>query len=282
MQSKGHRAVSILEMAEAVEAHAWADMVVATPPALRRAAGVSVELLGQGCVISATALPGLLFNRAIAVGREVAAIGRAVEHFEERGIGRFLLHLGPAARQPEVSALLRGHGIERYRRAWDKFLRSAAQEPPSIATDLDIRPARRADGEACGRLLAGVFESGEPSADLFAALVDRPRWHVLVACAPGDATRRPVAVAGLFTHGKLGHLAFAATDPAHRRRGAQGALMVHRIRKAAALGCRWLTTETGEPLPGEPNSSHDNMLRCGFRLAQRRDNYAPIGVSWTP
>ena len=190
MQSNMHGAMSLLARAEEVEAHAWADLVVAAPPAARRAAGLSVELLGPGCVISARALPGMFFNRAIAIGREPAAIGRAVQHFQERDIGHFLLLLGPAAHQPEVSALLRGHGIERYRRAWDKFVRSAAQDAPFIATDLEIRPARRADAETCGRLLAGVFATGEPSVTLFAALVDRPRWHVLVACEPGT---RPAA-----------------------------------------------------------------------------------------
>jgi ribosomal protein S18 acetylase RimI-like enzyme len=282
MQSNMDGAMSLLARAEAVEAQAWADLAVAAPPAARRVAGLSVELLGAGCVISARSLPGMLFNRAIAIGREPAAIGRAVRHFQERDIGHFLLQLGPAARLPEVSALLRGHGIERYRRAWDKFVRGAAQDAPSIATDLEIRPARLADAEACGRLLAGVFATGERSVALFAALVDRPRWHVLVACAPGDAARRPVAVAGLFVHGDLGYLAFAATDPGFRRRGAQGALMARRIRNAASLGCRLLTTETGEPLPGQPTSSRDNMLRCGFRIAQRRENFAPAGATWAP
>ncbi len=272
--------MSLLASAEAVEAHAWADLVVAAPPAARRAAGLSVELLGPGCVISARALPCMLFNRAIAIGSEPAAIERAVRHFEERDIDRFLLQLGPAGRQPEVGALLRDHGIERYRRAWDKFVRSAAQDAPAIATDLEIRPARRADADSCGRLLADVFQTGEASVALFAALIDKPRWHVLVACAPGEPTRRPVAVAGLFTHGELAHLAFAATLPAFRRRGAQGALMVRRIREAGALGCRLLTTETGEPLPGEPTSSRDNMVRCGFRIAQRRENFAPAGATW--
>jgi ribosomal protein S18 acetylase RimI-like enzyme len=280
MRSTMHGPMSLLARAEAVEATAWADLIMAAPPAARRAAGLSVEIVGPGCVISARALPGMLFNRAIAIGREPAAIGRAVRHFQERDIRSFLLLLGPAAHHPEVSALLRGHGIERYRRAWDKFVRSAAQDAPSIATDLAIRPTRPADARACGRLLADVFETGEPSVDLFAAVIDRPRWHVLVACAPGDASGRPVAVAGLFTQGDLGYLAFAATDPAFRRRGAQGALMVRRIREAAALGCSMLTTETGQPLPGEPTSSHRNMLRCGFRIAQRRENFAPAGATW--
>ena len=32
-------------------------------------------------------------------------------------------------------------------------------------------------------------------------------------------------------------------------------------------------TETGEAVPGEPNSSYANMLRNGFRVVYSRPNY---------
>ncbi len=43
--------------------------------------------------------------------------------------------------------------------------------------------------------------------------------------------------------------------------------MARRIRDAAALGCRWMITETGEDLPQQPNPSYHNMLRTGFLLS---------------
>ena len=49
--------------------------------------------------------------------------------------------------------------------------------------------------------------------------------------------------------------------------------MSRRIADAVAAGCRDIVTETGEAVPGEPNSSFDNMLRNGFRVVYSRSNY---------
>jgi GNAT superfamily N-acetyltransferase len=265
----------ILRRAEHLEARAWADLALAASPALRRDLGLSVEPIGPARLISSTRLESMLFNRALGLdSSDPGAVRRAVRHFDGRGIDRYMLHLEPEA---EVESELRGYGLERYHRSWDKFLRDATVPPPVIATSLALRRATRADATRCGELVAAVFETGAASAPLWAGVIERPRWHVFVACE-GDY---PVAVGGLFADGDLGYVAFAVTDPAYRGRGAQGALMVRRIREAADLGCRWLTTETGEPVAGEPSPSRNNMLRCGFELALRRGNYVPIGTSWS-
>ncbi len=49
--------------------------------------------------------------------------------------------------------------------------------------------------------------------------------------------------------------------------------MARRIAAAAAAGKRWLFTETGQPQPGEPSPSYNNMRRCGFELAYLRQNH---------
>jgi GNAT superfamily N-acetyltransferase len=82
-----------------------------------------------------------------------------------------------------------------------------------------------------------------------------------------------VAGGALFVKGDVGWLGIASTLPAHRRHGAQGALMARRIRDAVELGCRWVVTETGEDTPEHPNPSYHNMLRTGFVLAYQRPNY---------
>jgi GNAT superfamily N-acetyltransferase len=273
----------LIAMAEAVEVRALADLVHAAPEIVRQQAGLAIEAGGSGCIVSATGLDSVLFNRAVGLsGGELLAVSRALHHYRRRGIVRFLLQLGAAAREGEVAELLRGHGVERYRRAWDLLVRSARQEAPRAATELVIREAKAADAGPCSRILADAFDVDARAAGLFTPLFARPRWHAVVACAPDDPIGAPVAVGLLFVDGEVGTLAFGATRPSYRRRGAQQALMVARIRAAAARGCRWLTTQTGEPLAGEPSSSRNNMLRCGFHVAQRRDNYAPIGASWAP
>ena len=46
------------------------------------------------------------------------------------------------------------------------------------------------------------------------------------------------------------------------------------------IGCALTVTETGVAVAGEPNHSHNNMRRLGFRSVGLRYNYAPEGTTW--
>jgi GNAT superfamily N-acetyltransferase len=74
----------------------------------------------------------------------------------------------------------------------------------------------------------------------------------------------PIGAAGIFADEGVGYLGLAATLPAHRGKGAQSALLGTRIRRAAALGCDVVATETGELRDGLPSNSYRNLLRAGF------------------
>jgi len=74
-------------------------------------------------------------------------------------------------------------------------------------------------------------------------------------------------------HGRHGWLGQAATLPAHRRRGAQSALIAARIRAAAEAGAEVVVTETGEIVDDRPTISYRNILRAGFRAVYLRPNY---------
>jgi GNAT superfamily N-acetyltransferase len=105
-------------------------------------------------------------------------------------------------------------------------------------------------------------------------MLQQTGWH-LYAAFEGDA---PVAMAALYvdeasTGAPVGYVGPAVTLPAHRGRGAQGALIARRIRDAKTLGCTLLVTETAEDRPGRSVPSFRNMQRCGFHLAYRRPNY---------
>jgi|RhiMethySRZTD1v2_1073278.scaffolds.fasta_scaffold41313_3 GNAT superfamily N-acetyltransferase len=266
----------IVKAAERIEALAWADLFDATPE-LRDELGLEVAALDQARVVSGRRLDSLMFNRAIGFASDQPqAVKFAIDHFAKRGIDRYLLHVRTTTHDAEFEALLEQNRIERYRRAWDKFVRGA-EPPPTVATELSIREARPDDAERVARLLASAFDTGENEGRLFVAAIGRKGWHTFVAT---DAEDRPVALGSLFANAELGYLGFAATDPAFRRRGAQGALMVRRIERALELGCRFTITETGEPVPGEKSPSRDNMLRLGFRCAYRRENYVPVGTRW--
>jgi hypothetical protein len=57
-------------------------------------------------------------------------------------------------------------------------------------------------------------------------------------------------------------------------------LIARRLRVAQALGCRFVTAETGLPIADEPNPSLANLRAAGLRTLEVRDNYVFAGTSW--
>ena len=80
---------------------------------------------------------------------------------------------------------------------------------------------------------------------------------------------RAIATGVLSIHAGVAHLAGASTVPAGRRRGAQNALLDHRLRYAAERGCDIALMGA---LPG--SSSQRNAERNGFRIAYTRMKFS--------
>ena len=80
---------------------------------------------------------------------------------------------------------------------------------------------------------------------------------------------RTIATGVLSIHAGVAHLAGASTVPAGRRRGAQNALLDHRLRYAAERGCDIALMGA---LPG--SSSQRNAERNGFRIAYTRIKFS--------
>jgi hypothetical protein len=76
---------------------------------------------------------------------------------------------------------------------------------------------------------------------------------------------RPIATGALTISNGVAHLAGASTVPEERKRGAQLALLEHRLRHAASAGCDLAVMGA---LPG--SASQRNAERHGFRIAYTR------------
>jgi hypothetical protein len=257
---------------EAIERDAWLDLFASAPAAWAAGAGLRHERLGAADLLVLKAAPIGQFNRLVGLGVEApaseAVLDAALAGFAAAGIEGFFVQLSPGAQPAALPDWLAARGLAPYRRAWAKFWRDAAP-PPAIPTALaiaEVGPDRAADFA-----LAACEGFGMPAAmrPWTAALVGRPGWRAYVAY--DGAT--PAGAGALYCRGGAAWLGVAATIPAYRRRGVQGALMSRRIADAVAAGCRDIVTETGEAVPGEPNSSFDNMLRNGFRVVYSRPNY---------
>jgi hypothetical protein len=280
LRSTSYDDAALARMAEHIECRAWMNMVSGAPGWLRDATGVAIEEFGGAVMIAARRLRSLLFNRVIGLGEGLPARDEHVEavmaRYWELGVERYWVHAGPHARPARLGRLLQEHGLELYQRSWVKMMRPALRAA-KVQSDLIARAAETSDAAIVASIVGPAFDLPQCGAELFAALIGRRNWRVYVAISNGV----PISAAGLFMEGDVGYLAFAATRPEFRRRGAQRLLTQVRIDAAADAGCHWVATETGFPLTAdEPNPSYQNMLWAGFRPVAIRDNYAPPGTAW--
>jgi len=244
---------------------------------LQRALGISAQHVGPALVLRCRAVPSLLLNRVLGLDATADAdlIDSVLARFRAQGLERFLLHVPADPACDSVRELLVARGLEPYPRRWVRFVRgSAPLELP--ASELAVTPLTDEHALEAARVLAPAFDLSPEAEPLLAAAVGLPGWH----CYQVRIDGRMAGVGVLRVLGSEGHLAMAATAPEHRGRGVQRLLMTTRIQRAVELGCRTLVTETGEAVDGQPNSSFNNMLRCGFEPSGTLENWVPHGVTW--
>jgi hypothetical protein len=257
---------------EGIERDACRDIFASAPAVWASRAGLRHERLGSADLLLLRTVPVGHFNRLVGLGVETPAseevLDMALARFAAAGVEGFFVHLTPGAQPTALPRWLAARGLVRHRRPWAKLWRDDSP-PPAIPTTLriaEVGPDRAADFALAACEGLGLSPALRPWR---AALVGRPGWRTYVAY---DGTV-PAASGALYCRDGLAWLGVGATIPAYRRRGVQGALISRRIADAIAGGCRDIVTETGEAVPGEPNSSYANMLRNGFRVVYSRSNY---------
>jgi GNAT superfamily N-acetyltransferase len=248
--------------------------------ATRSALGMAQARIGGGEVtVMAHDPTGGFWNRTIGLGVTEPFTASVLEEVCDfvRGHGGplTLFQLSPHADPAGGEDLLRNAGATPGS-TWVKFA-GDTRERPDVPTDLRIDLLAPEHGEAYAHVMCVGF--GMPlDSPLPAWFAKAPAWRdagfTTYGAWDGDEL---VAAATLLTFDGVGSLCGAATLPSHRGRGAQGALMVRRIRDAAAAGCTIVVTETGAETPEEPNPSLHNMRRMGLTELYERRNWV-----WRP
>jgi GNAT superfamily N-acetyltransferase len=267
-------------LAEGIEQAAWRDAMKAAPSWVLTACGIHAADIGDALVLVSCDSQSMLFNRVIGLGEQAPAtdelITRIMDRYWQLGARHYLVHSGAYARPVRLGRKLQQHGLTAYRRSWVKLIRPAVAAPRP-ETRVTVRDARVEDAAHVASIVGPAFDLTQAEAEIFAHLIERPRWRIFVAELEGEIA----SVGGLFIDGRIGYLAYTATRPSMRRNGAQRALLHARIQSAAAAGCDYIATETGFPMTAdEPSPSYHNMLWSGFRPLSIRDNYAPAGTRW--
>jgi hypothetical protein len=241
------------------------------PAALVAELGLRCEPVDGGTAFIAARFPHPTVNRVTGFGLDQpldeATLDRTIALYPHRV---FSIQPSPMARPRQLAGWLaaRGFAVDFH---WLIWAREAEAPPAESATDLELRRLGPEHAAEFAALVCTTYANPVRLAPLHAAGVGRPRWHHWGAFEDG----RLVAAGILYVRGEVGRLFTAGTLPTHRGRGAQGALLVRRMREARALGCRWVTAETADDLPDKPNPSVHNLVRLGWRLLHRRPAWMP-------
>jgi GNAT superfamily N-acetyltransferase len=243
---------------ERAEAEAFGDVYEAAGwPLLRIAGAVCCASSGVG---------SFMFNRAIALGLERtpsdAELDEIDAFFRAAGV-RYSVSIPPGC-APDLEPRLRDRGFDDGY-AWMKFSRGV-ETAPGRETSLEIEETR--DADAFAHVVTAAFDFPPDVAGSLAIVAGRPGWHLFLAREGGE----PAGAGALFLHKGAGWLGVGGTVPAHRGKGAQGALLAARIERARELGATIVVTETGERVEGRPSNSYRNILRAGFAEAYLRPN----------
>jgi len=258
-----------MHRAEQVELAGWAEVWAAAPPDLAARHGIEATTIGGALCTAIGEQPSTMLNRVVGLGLDAPATDddvEAIQSFFARHDQPFYVSLNPKAKPSDLPARLERRGFTTAY-AWMKFMRGP-EPPPPIETALRVDVAGPREGADFGDVVAAGYGL-EPFVAAWLTELPKTSWHCYLAY-DGD---EPAGAAALYVDERTGYLGFAATRPEHRRKGAQSALLVTRIRDAVEAGCTTRVTETGERIPLKPSDSYRNIVRFGFEEAYLRPNY---------
>lgn len=261
----------VLLAMERVEVAGWEDLYRAAPADVRDAYGIRMRQTPFATLLVAPALDVLAFNRATGLGINTPTDRRALDWIDEvftaARVPRYFVPVAPVAEPPALPTWLCRVGLRPYNR-WAKLVRGV-EDPPEATTGLHIAAIGDDHGAAFAGIVSESFAWPEWVGRWIAGTIGRDGWRHYMAFDDD----RPVATAAFYHDGPHAWLAWAATLPSHRGRGAHAALLARRILDARDCGCTLLTMETAEHTLTRPSTSHRNVIRAGFRTAYLRPNF---------
>jgi GNAT superfamily N-acetyltransferase len=186
---------------------------------------------------------------------------KLINRFGAAGVSKFFVWLSPGPEMDVVRNWLRDAGLSRVPYVDYPTLVRDVSSPQSSTSDLVVKEIDASEApEIADRLKPASWPQ-------FRRSIGTPDMFHLVAW-DGD---QPVASAALATFEGLGYLTMAFTTEAHRRRGAQQALIAKRIEIARQCGCRVLASETLSIL----ETSLGNLHKAGFTPLYEKEVYTP-------
>ena len=213
------------------------------------------------------------WNKALGFCEPVTedVVAEVVDRGRGRGVGALALQVQPRVLPEDWADLAARHGLVPGTLMVKCF---GPAEPRTVETDLTITRLGPEHAPEFVRIMAAGFGFEQtPGAEAMfggAQFFDGD-WATYGAW-DGETL---VGVARMLVVAETEAVALfgAATLPAGRNRGAQGALLDVRIRAARDRGLRWASAETWLESDENPNPSQHNMRRAGLTEVHTRPNW---------
>jgi GNAT superfamily N-acetyltransferase len=240
--------------------------------------GIAATEIAGGVVLAVREDPSQYWSKAYCLGLDApitdAVIGNVLDFYRGNGNNVAVLQIAPSALPSDWAEICARHGLVAGS-FWHKLAREAdATDIGAPASSLRIAPVPVEHGLAWARMLMRGFGMPEDLAPMIANVLAEPGVTGFGAYADGELVGsgmlNVVAVPG---GQRVGEFAAGCTLPEFQGRGAQSALIAARMRAAADAGCGLFVAETGDEQPGEHNTSLHNLLRLGFRVLYKRQNW---------
>lgn len=264
----------IEQKSEKIEREALISLHKHCPPKVAQSLGLHMLEVEDAIAAAAVNDPSVVINRTLGLGTQSKVqretLSAIKEFYSDLGIKKYFTHIYPKELPDNGNEMLSDMGFQKSR-GWMKFSRDDSA-PPNAPTELRIREASNSE-EAMhfGRIVASAFGMTELSAPMLAGLINDPGWYIFLSYSDNS----PAGAGAMYVNGESAWMEWGATDPDFRRRGSQAAIMSARIQKAIDLGCKYMFTETGEAVEGDPQHSYKNILKAGFIESVLRENYTP-------
>ena len=269
-ESDGERDYFMKEY-ELIESAALNDFAHSASKDVVEKCGIKIFPVGgvNGLIASKIDIPE--FNRVVGLGIKEPFDERVMDiilnKIEVNEVKRFFVQIHPEVYSSQLRRFLELHSFFHYNN-WVRLARdsSAAQK---IKTNLDIKKITPEKSKSFAEIVVKSFDWPYVLIKWIAALVGRKNWYHYMAFERNI----PVASAAFFHSNDYAWFGFAATDPDHRGKGAQSALLAKRIEDCRDLGVKSIILETAEQTSEKESPSYRNVLKAGFKEAYKRANY---------
>jgi GNAT superfamily N-acetyltransferase len=256
-----------LAAAEGTEVDFMYALETGAPDDTRAKLGISAARIGGGVALSMRNDPTTYWSKALGFGFTepitAALIDEVIAFYRANDDPQAVLQIIPSLQPANWDEIVAAHGL----RAGGNIHRLVGRidELQLGRSDLRIEEVTAADADEWAAVMLSTFGMPwEGLGGMVAAVVTNPVFRSFGAW-DGD---RLVATGNLLISGSAGSLHAGATLPEYRGRGAQSGLVAARARAAAAAGCTWVVSETGET-----GTSFNNMRRTGLRSQHLRRNW---------